>query len=74
MYNEKARELLEAQRDAANSALNELNPFVKGVADGSITSATVKKRIMDSIKANALKAGTDISTWDGTPEPVPDPE
>ena len=70
MYTEEARKRLEAKRDAANRALNEMNPFAIQMAQGRITDETVKKSVMDSIKANALLAGIDISAWDGTPAPA----
>jgi|TARA_Y100000034_G_scaffold90479_1_gene109033 hypothetical protein len=74
MNNAEAMTILVSKRAAVNAAINGLNEYADQMAKGHLTNSTVKKNIRDSVIANALIAGADISDWDGTVAPDPDPE
>ena len=65
MDSDKARAKLEEVKNAANTALNAMAPYVRAVQAGLVTSSSVKLREIAKIKALALKAGVDIEEWTG---------
>ena len=68
MNNEEAMVALETQRDAINSAINELNRYRR---EGDNWKSSVKATRVAEVMVLSSRGGVDLSSWDGTPAPPP---
>tara|TARA_Y100000310_G_C20583140_1_gene764007 strand:- start:637 stop:849 length:213 start_codon:yes stop_codon:yes gene_type:complete len=67
MNNDEAMAALVSKRTAVNTAINEMNRFVRENGDWK---ETVKTEQWGTVKRLAASGGVDISGWEGTPAPV----